>query len=314
MASTILSEISDGTGTLVLNRPERINAVTREMVDRMSQILHSWVDDDSVERVVVRGAGERGFCAGADVRALRDEIVAGHADRALDFLNAEYELEQFIAYYPKPVTSHLSGISMGAGLGIGLHNTTSIGEVGSRWAMPETAIGLWPDVGVCFELSRTPGHLGEYLAMSGETINGAGAYWAGLMTKCDGCADPGDSALAGSRDWIDECFGADSAPAIMAALESHPDRDARAAAAIIRERNPLSVWVALQAVRNARRLAEVAEVFDQDRRLAAGFMANPADFVEGVRAKMVDKDQSPQWSYQRIEDVDPAVVASRFGG
>lgn len=312
MTNTVLSEVADGVGTIVLNRPERINAVTRDMVDQLAEILHAWADDDRVEQLVLAGAGQHGFCAGADVRALREQIIAGDADDVLDFLYAEYEMEQFIAYYPKPVTSHLVGIAMGAGLGIGLHNTLSIGEPSTRWAMPETAIGLWPDVAVCFELSRAPGRVGEYLAMSGETIDGASAWWAGLLTQCRGCGEPEASALAGASDWIDECFGAERAAEMIALLEGHTNPDARAAAAVIRQRNPLSVCVALQAVRNARQMTEVSKVFDQDRRLATSFMAHPDDFVEGVRAKLVDKDQNPQWSYARIEDVDPAVVTSRF--
>lgn len=312
MTNEILSEVGDGIATLTLNRPQRINAVNRAMVDQMSDILHAWADDDRVQQVRLAGAGERGFCAGADVRALRDSIVAGHPDQALDFLYAEYEMERYIAYYPKPVTSYLSGIAMGAGLGIGLHNTTSIGQPGTRWAMPETAIGLWPDVGVCYELSRAPGRIGEYLAMSGQTIDGLSAHWAGLLVECREGDDPASSALAAASGWIDECFAGEDAGEIVAALELHPDKDARGAAETIRARSPLSVCVALQAVRNARAMAEIGDVFDQDGTLATTFMADPADFVEGVRAKMVDKDGDPRWRHARIEDVDPAEVATRF--
>lgn len=312
MTTEILTKVAGGVGAIVLNRPAQINAVTRTMVDELSDTLHAWAADDRVEQVRLSGAGGRGFCAGADIKALREHVVGGHEQRMLDFLHAEYEMEQFIAYYPKPVTSQLVGVSMGAGLGIGLHNTTSIGEVGTCWAMPEVAIGLWPDVAVCYELSRAPGRVGEYLAMSGETIDGESAYWAGLLVECLGCAGPGLPKLAGATLWIDECFAEPDAPAILAALEAHPSPDARQAARTIRSRSPLSVCIALQAVRNAREMPNLGQVFDQDRELATTLMANPADFVEGVRSKMIDKDDAPTWRHGRVEDVDPAEVAARF--
>lgn len=312
MTSEIVTEVAEGVGTIVLNRPKSINALTWAMVGELSDTLHAWADDDRVRQVSLAGAGERGFCAGADVKALREDVIAGREQHALDFLYTEYELEQYIAYYPKPVTSYLVGVAMGAGLGVGLHNTNSIGEPGTRWAMPEVAIGLWPDVGVCYELSRTPGHTGEYLAMSGETTDGESAYWAGLLVECRGCTGPGASALAGAALWIDDCFSKPDAPSILAALEAHPNPDAQQAAKTIRSRSPLSVCIALQAVRGARQMPNVAQVFDQDRTLATTLMANPADFVEGVRSKMIDKDGAPKWRHARVEDVDPALVAARF--
>lgn len=306
----LLVHVHEGVGTLTLNRPERINALTRAMVDHLARQLRDWADDRHIDRVELRGAGQRGFCAGADVRALRDAAVAGRADEVLDFLLAEYRLDQLIAEYPKPVVAHLVGISMGGGLGLGMHGTHRIGELGTRWAMPEVAIGLWPDVGVCYELSRTPGHVGEHLVMTGDAIDGASARWAGLLDECPD-ADPAACALAG-WEWIDECYQHEDAVAIVRALEAHPHPDARAASATIRTRSPLSVHVALRAVRRARELPDVARVLDQDRALGRATMADPADFIEGVRAKMVDRDDRPRWRHARLEDVDLAEVDARF--
>lgn len=306
----LLVEAHAGVGRLTLNRPARINALTRSMVDQMAVQLRVWASDPLITRVELRGAGDRGFCAGADVRALRDAAVAGRADEVVSFLLAEYDLDQLIDEYPKPVVAHLVGISMGGGLGIGMHGTYRIGELGTRWAMPEVAIGLWPDVGVCYELARTPGRVGEHLAMTGEAIDGPSALWAGLLNECRG-ADPAVSALAKAA-WIDQCYQHEDAVAIVRALESHPDHDARAAAATIRTRSPLSVHVALRAVRRARELPDVASVLDQDRALGRATMADPADFIEGVRARMVDRDNQPRWRHDRLEDVDPAEVDARF--
>lgn len=311
--SELLIGLESGVGTLTLNRPRRINALTRAMVDQMAEQLRVWADDENVTRVELVGAGERGFCAGADIRVLHDAVLAGRVDEALGFLLAEYDLDQLIAEYTKPVTAHLRGISMGGGLGIGLHKTRRVGEPGTRLAMPEVAIGLWPDVGVCYELARTPGRVGEHLAMTGDTIDGASAYWAGLLDECPG-ADAGASWLAGASGWIDECYAADDAVTIVQALGDHPAPDARASAETILTRSPLSVALALRAVRRARELPDVAAVLDQDRSLARTTMADPADFVEGVRAKMVDRGDRPRWRHARLADVDEAEVAARFAG
>lgn len=309
----VLAQVDDGIGTITLNRPQRINALTAEMIAEIGAQLRAWADDPEIVEVVLRGAGERGFCAGADVRALRDAVLAGRPGEVVDFLLAEYEVDQLIAEYPKPVTAHLVGIAMGGGLGIGMHNTHRIGDAATRWAMPEVAIGLWPDVGVCYELSRTPGRVGEHLAMTGDAIDGASALWAGLLDECPG-VQPDDSWLAGAADWIDECYQLDDAVAIVAALEAHPDPDARAAAETIASRCPSSVVLALEAVRRARALPDVAAVLDQDRALGRSLVDDPADFVEGVRTRMIDRGDTPAWRRASIADVDPAEIAARFHG
>ncbi len=266
----LLVEVDRDLGIITLNRPERINALTHQMVTDLGEQLVVWRDDDRIAAVELRGAGERGFCAGADVRALRDAVLAGRPERMLEFLYAEYDVDALIADYPKPVTAHLVGIAMGGGLGIGQHTSRRVGGLDTRWAMPENAIGLWPDVGVCFELSRTPGRLGEHLAMTGGSLDGASALWAGLLDECPG-VDPRASAAALAQDWIDECYRESDAVQIVAALESHPNPDARSAAETIRARAPFSVHVALEAVRRAAGMASVAEVLMQDRALGRAF-------------------------------------------
>lgn len=311
MTDEVLVDLVAGVGTITLNRPGRINALTAAMIDRLTEVFTDWRADDRVERVVLRGAGDRGFCAGADVRALREQVLADDLAGLLGFLNSEYHLNGLIADFGKPVEAHLIGVAMGGGLGLGMHNTHKIGTPDTRWAMPETAIGLWPDVGVCYELARTPGQVGVHLAMTGDTIDGASALWAGLLDECPG-ADPAASDLAAAADWIDECYLGDDPVAIVQRLAEHPAPGARAAAQTIEQRCPMSVAVALQAVRRAAQAPAVSTVLDQDRRLAATLADDPRDFVEGVRAKMVDKDGQPRWRHASLAEVDPAEVAARF--
>lgn len=313
MTTQIISELVGGIGTITLNRPERINALSRTMIDELTDQLRVWATAEQVERVVLRGAGERGFCAGADVRELRQLLLDDRPADAVGFLHAEYALDELIAGYPKPVTAQLVGVAMGGGLGIGIHNTHRVGATSTRWAMPETAIGLWPDVGVCYELSRAPGRIGEYLAMTGQTIDGASALFAGLLDECP-AADPQGAGLAAEIEWIDQCYQFDDAVSIVQALKTHPNPAAQQAATVIEQRSPLSVAVALAALRRARALPDVAAVLDQDRILGRTMLAEPHDFIEGVRAKMVDRDDQPRWRHACLADVDPAEVAARFVG
>lgn len=305
-------EDADAVGRITLDAPQRINALTRGMIDALHEQFSAWRDDPRVARIELRGHGPHGFCAGADIKTLRTQLIEGDAAAFHGFLAAEYTLDELIATFPKPVTAHLVGVSMGGGLGIGLHTSRRIGVATTRFAMPETAIGLWPDVGVCWELARTPGRVGEYLAMTGNTIDGASARWAGLLDECED-VDPATSSLACSATWIDECFAADDAVGIVSALRAHGHPQARQAADVIETRCPMSVAVALEAVRNARHMATVGEVLAQDLRLAAAVTANPQDFIEGVRAKMVDKDNAPRWRHASLAEVDPDEVATWLG-
>lgn len=313
--SDVLTTVHQQVGTITLNRPGRINALTTQMMRTMAVTLDAWADDDRVERVEIRGAGERGLCAGADVRVMRDQILSGRADLALEFLMTEYDLDEQIYRFGKPITGHLVGIAMGGGLGLAQHTSRRIGGADTRWAMPETAIGLWPDVGVCFELSRAPGQSGAYLAMTGESIDGASASWAGFLDEAEGVTAEAvaTSWLASNRAWIDECFVGDDAQQICQRLADHDSPQARSAAATIAQRSPLSVCLALEAVRRATRMADVAVVLDQDRVLGRTVCADPDDFVEGVRAKMVDKDR-PRWRHASLAEVTRAEVLARFEG
>ena len=311
MSDDVLFEVADGVATVRLNRPKAINSLTLGMCESMLHQFSAWAEDEDVATVEFHGAGERGFCAGADIRLARENFLNA-PELARRFFAVEYRLNALLADYPKPITSYMRGITMGGGMGLTTHSRgRRIADQTSKIAMPETTIGLWPDVGVCYELSRAPGETGVYLAMTGTILDGASALYAGLVDEAPG--DAAASTLARDRDWIDECFAGDDACQIVERLLDHGDERARAAAETIRTKSPWSVWVSLEAVRRAEQMRSVAEVLAQDLVLSRSFVAD-SDFVEGVRAQIVDKDRNPKWRYPTLADVPRDVVSGMFEG
>lgn len=319
-SAEIRTERSDETGRLVLNRPRAINALSPAMMHTISEALQTWIDDDSVTQIEIRGEGERGFCAGADVRAIR-QLVLEQPDAAVAFFAEEYGVNGLIAGSATPITSHLHGISMGGGLGLALHATRVLAAPNLQLAMPEVGIGLFPDVGICWQLACAPGELGAYLAMTGSTIDAASALHAGLVHQIvepegepdqrSGSRTGEDSQLAQDQSWIDECFAGDDPVAILQRLAAHAEPRARECADLIRTKSPWSVCVALEAVRRAGDLESVQQVLAQDLVLARNYVAD-SDFVEGVRAQLVDKDRNPRWRHARVEDVPRELVLRMF--
>ncbi|MFT3860879.1 enoyl-CoA hydratase/isomerase family protein [Micropruina sp.] len=309
--SDVIFEVSEGVGRVTLNRPRAINALTTAMLADIGDQLSRWRDDPSIESVHLRGAGERGLCSGADVRALRADVLARGEISAEVFFSVEYAVDALIATYPKRVRADLFGIAMGGGLGLSAHCTERVVRADSRLAMPETIIGIFPDVGVLFELSRAPGELGTHLALTGGSIGAADAVLVGLADRSEGEVPAGE--LADRRGWIDECYAGDDPLAIVHRLAAHDEAEARATAALIRQRCPFSVAVSLAAIRRAALLPDVVSVLAQDLGLAVPMVLR-ADFAEGVRAQLVDKDRNPSWRPGRLEDVNPAEVAALFAG
>ncbi|WP_040158174.1 enoyl-CoA hydratase/isomerase family protein [Nigerium massiliense] len=304
----VLIEVADGVGHLTLNRPRAINALTQQMCVDMADALTAWAGDDAVTSVELRGAGERGLCSGADVRGLRQLVLDGGDHQR--FFEVEYRLNELIASYPKPYVAHMAGVTMGGGLGVSAHGSRRVAYPDSTFAMPETNIGFEPDVGIMFLLARAPGELGTHLALTGTSVGAEDGVLVGLADEVDGDAPPG--VLAGQRGWIDECYRGHDPVAIVRRLEQHDDPAARAAADDIRRRCPLSVAVSLEALRRAARMDNVAQVLAQDLVLADHLIGGP-DFVEGVRAQLVDKDKDPHWSHARLEDVTRDEVLAAFG-
>ena len=325
-------------GRVRLHRPQAINALTLPMVASMHDRLTGWADDPSVRAVVVDGAGERGLCAGGDVRAVRGWVLEGRGDLADAFWRHEYSVDELLATFPRPVVAWMDGIVMGGGVGVSAHASVRLATERTALAMPETIIGLFPDVGALHLLSRAPGELGTYAALTATTVTGADAVALGLAdavvpsaAKDEALAalreDPAldaaalaelvggetetSSPLLDQRPWVDECFAGDDPAAILRRLRAHPDPQAQEAASALAARSPHSVAVTLEAIRRAATMT-LPQVLAQDLVLATHLAAHP-DFAEGVRAQLVDKDRSPSWTHGSVADVTRAEVLAAFG-
>lgn len=310
-------------GRIMLNRPRAINALTMDMVEAIKVQLSLWSDDERVSVVSIQGAGDRGLCAGGDVRRIREGLLEGTAD-PVEFWRAEYAVNEQIATYPKPVVAIMDGVTMGGGLGISAHASIRVTTERSRIAMPETAIGFFPDVGMSYLLSRAPGELGTHMAMTGLPVSGSVAVAAGLAdTVVESGQIPAlierltagetpslDRAGDDIPEWIGRCYRGDDPVKILAALTAESDPDAQQAAQVIASRSPISVAVALEALRRAADMS-LDSVFAQDLRLGTAF-SRDRDFIEGVRAVLVDKDHDPKWRHDALSEVSRAEVLAMF--
>ena len=327
----ILFEVAGGLALVTLNRPAALNALTTDMIHRFDAQLVAWENDPSVHRVAVRGAGEKAFCAGGDIRALYDG--RGTAITA-DFFRSEYRLNHRIFHYPKPYIALMDGITMGGGVGVSVHARHRIVCEATMLAMPETGIGLFPDVGATYFLPRMPGRLGAYMALTGARLRAADCLYGGIadafvpMARHDALiealrsdhvvdavlrdfvADPGAAALAGQRDAIDRCFAGDTVEAVEAALEAEGGDWAGATLKTMAGRSPTSQKIALRQIALGAGL-DFDDCMRLEYRLSQHLMAGH-DFFEGVRAVVIDKDQTPQWRPVRLADVSDAMVAEYF--
>ena len=303
MTDLLVTTLDDGVATLTLNRPKAINSLNLEMLQAAHEILTSWAHDDSVREVVLRGEGARGFSAGADVRELSQAISDNGS--WLRFLEIEYLLDLIVAQFPKHVTAHLNSITMGGGLGLTVNADRRIVDSSTLMAMPETKIGFFPDAGVMYWLARA-GALGTHMALTSGTIGGGDALRINLA---DESSDGDLPAPLSEAAWIQECYTGDDPVEIAHRLEEHPDQAAQQAGRELRARSPFAVHVALRALRRAATL-DLNGVLHQDLRLAEHMI--PVDFVEGVRALLIDKDNQPAWRYATLEDVPARVVDEVF--
>lgn len=321
-------------GHIVLNRPRALNALTHVMVLRIHEALSAWEEDDGVSVVVLSGAGDRGLCAGGDIRAIHDDVRSGGGEASAAFWRDEYRLNSYIARYPKPYVALMDGVVMGGGVGVSAHGGVRVVTERSAVAMPETGIGFVPDVGGTHLLSRAPGGLGNYLALSASSVGAADAMRCGLADHCvpsdrlgdftaalahgdvEGAlgrftAPPPEPVLDGHREWIDSCCTAGTVEEILERLRAHGGTAAKEAAGAIEEKSPTALKVTLAALDRARHLESLEAVLDQEFRVSCAMLSAP-DFVEGVRARVVDKDRAPRWSPARLEDVGRRDVESCF--
>jgi len=344
--SQVVAERQGGIGVLTLNRPQALNALSLEMIRVLTAALLAWRDDAAVQAVVVRGATQEGkgvaFCAGGDIRFFHQAALAGDP-RLEDFFTEEYALNHLIHHYPKPYVALMDGIVMGGGMGISQGASLRVVTERSKLAMPETHIGLFPDVGGGWFLSRCAGRLGEYLALTGQVLGAADAIACGLADVCvessqlpallEALVDqPQENAAqlratvearavvpAAStvldRAAIDRHFAAHSVQAIVESLRGDGGDWAQATLATLAKRSPLMMAVTLEQVRRARAMT-LAEDLRMERDLVRHcFQLRPgaaSETVEGIRALAVDKDHSPRWNPARIEDVTGEMVAAFF--
>jgi enoyl-CoA hydratase/carnithine racemase len=331
---TVVTTRDGRVGRILLNRPRALNALNLPMIRACAAILETWREDPHVHAVVIEGAGDRAFCAGGDIRVLREAQIAGDLASVEEFFAEEYALNLTIATYPKPYIALVDGICMGGGIGLSVHAPYRVATEHAGFAMPETAIGFFPDIGATFLLPRLAGERGTYLGLTGARVNGADAVHAGLATHftprtrlpalsaalaTDGVAAlaafneplPPDT-LADHRAAIDRCFAAETVSAIIARLEAEATPWAEATLKALRHVSPSALHWTLLALRRGRDLT-LKQALEAELALTRTTMAQ-ADFAEGVRAMLVDKDRKPKWQPARIEDVDPARIAAVFAG
>ncbi|WP_353234185.1 enoyl-CoA hydratase/isomerase family protein [Diaphorobacter ruginosibacter] len=345
MAAEVLTEVRGQVGFITLNRAKALNALSLGMVRDLLDVLLKWQKDDNVLAVAIRGNGKEGpfgaFCAGGDIRFLHKSGSTGNPELE-DFFTEEYALNYLIFEFGKPYIAFMDGIVMGGGMGISQGGSARIVTERTKMAMPETIIGLFPDVGGGYFLSRCPGRVGEWLALTGDTIDGASAIAAGLadgfmpsdrqaavweQLGCGKFADgaaiqkwvesqyvaAGEGAI-GNREHIDRFFALPTALDIIAALEKDGDAWCGKTAAALRKRSPLMLEVVLEQVRRARGMS-LAEDLRMERDMVRHcFFLRPgqSETIEGIRALAVDKDHAPRWNPARVEDVDAALVQAFF--
>ena len=341
----LLAAVANGVATVTLNRPAAHNALTLGMILGLAAWMEAWAVDERVKLVVFRGAGGKAFCAGGDVRALYEGWKAGQRDQ-LEFFTPEYALNYRIHTYPKPIVAVMDGIIMGGGMGLAQGAALRIATDKTRMGMPETAIGLFPDVGGTWFLSKCPGKIGVYLGLAGPTIRAADALYANLADACLApealagldaeletvaaapdpraalagvkarlaSVPPGPVTLEPVRPAIDLHFGPVKLERVMDSLQGDAqpalaDWTAKTLAALGRH-SPTMLAVTLEQLVRGPSLS-LAEVFRMELGMVATALEH-GDFMEGVRALLVAKDNNPRWNPPTISDIDPAVVASFF--
>jgi len=327
-------------GVIVLNRPKALNALTLEMTRGMVAALDSFEADPAVSLILLEGAGERGLCAGGDIRGLYESARAG-GNLGKVFWREEYILNARIAKFPKPYVAFMDGIVMGGGVGLSAHASHRVVTDRSKVGMPEVGVGFFPDVGGSWLLSRAPGELGTYFGLTGTAMTGADAVYAGLadvlvasnqlttlreaLTKAPGGATSAEvraildrfavrdplPPIAAQRSLIDMLFRHDSVEDIVSALAHDGSDFAKATLQTILGNSPTGLKLTLKLLRLARDSASLEQCLAREYRAALEIFVNH-DFPEGIRAAVIDKDRAPHWSPARIEDVTPQIIARYF--
>lgn len=332
-----LFERAGPAGIITLNRPRQLNALTHGMVQAIMPRLLQWRDDPAVTRIIIKGAGEKAFCAGGDIRALYDLGKAGRVAEARPFWREEYVLNHLLKTFPKPVIALLDGIVMGGGVGMSFHGSHRVASEKLMFAMPEVGIGFFPDVGASYFLPRLESRFGSYLALTGARIGLGDALMLGLVTdsvesarmadvQAALCTDddvnktlarfamPAPSApLLEYQDMIAEIFSESDLATVMAKVSQMAFGGALFATQTLEtmeKKSPTSMAIALEQMRRGAAMT-FAEAMQMEYRIVCR-IAEGHDFYEGVRAVIVDKDHAPKWRPARVESLDAATIARHF--
>ena len=335
MTDDVLTSVEGAVGRIRLNRPKSIHALTTGMCEAMSEALLQWLSDPAIEAVVIDHAEGRGFCAGGDVVML---WRSGNADGedAKRFFFAEYRLNHLLFTYPKPTVAIMDGITMGGGVGISLPCQLRIATENTRYAMPETSIGLFPDVGGGWYLPRLPGRVGEFMALTGARLDGSECHYLGLAThyvpqaslpdlvervvkdptRIGGgigalAVTPPDAKIADNLPAITRCFATYRLEDIVAALKADGSDWAGAELATLETKSPLSCKVSLRLMEEGARRASFEDEMRAEFALASR-VVRTHDFREGVRALLIDKDNEPKWDPATPEEVDDEMLDVLF--
>ena len=331
----IRTNVANGVGEVILDRPKALNALDQSMVDEMYDVLIRWADDDAIETILVTSASDRAFCAGGDIRAIRDRALADDSEAISNYFAHEYRLDKLIAEYPKAYVAIIDGAALGGGLGISVHGEVRVVSERAMIAMPETAIGFFPDIGATYFLPRLPQGVGMWMALTGARVRGSQAVSVGLATHYVPSVDIGavvERIRSGAMlsevlmsapethndhpplpvEKIGEYFSDTNVAAIVGGLRGAVGDDwAAEMLTLLGHASPTSLWV-------TARLLELgaSSLLDEclERELhAAENITSTHDFIEGVRAVLVDKDRNPTFEPASVDDVDPAEVARIVG-
>jgi enoyl-CoA hydratase len=340
MSESLIFTQEKNIGVVTLNRPKALNALNLPMISAFLQQLKLWETDDSIHAVVVCSEEGNAFCAGGDVRWLYDAGLRKDPEQ-LVFFQEEYKLNQCINDYPKPYIALMDGVTMGGGVGISLHGSHPVASEKFLFAMPETSIGFFPDIGASHLLARCPDNFGLYLGLTGSRLNALDAFDLGLIkhvvasddfsrvfsalietdlsvnakervTDCiDNFAKPNiESSINSFREFVNVCFKETTVDGIIARLKESSHKWHSDTIAFMAKKSPLSLRVTLQQILSAKDKT-LAESLAMDLRLVAHFMKDN-DFYEGVRALLVDKDKSPKWRPSALSDVSSEMVDGYF--
>jgi enoyl-CoA hydratase len=333
----VLLEQRGRIGLITLNKPKALNALSLSMIHAITPQLEAWAVDDSVDAVVIQGTGEKAFCAGGDIRDLYE---GRGTDFGPTYYAVEYKLNVMIHTYPKPYIALMDGVTMGGGVGMSVHGSHRVVSDRILFAMPETGIGLFPDIGASWFLPCCPGEIGMYLGLTGHRLRAADTLYAGIgdvhvpaerndaliaalvaASALDGdgvaailrdfAVDPGEAPLAAHRDAIDRCFAGDSVEDILARLAAEDSDWARAQIETLATKSPTALKVTHRQLRLGARIESIADIMAMEYRLAdRSFRGH--DLFEGIRAVVIDKDGAPQWNPTTLDAVSDADVDEYF--